>query len=77
VDGEVQRVFVWIADDPSETDGLTDRDGGTDGMSPGRDRLVVRAEAYGLQGSHAAAAAVAERRSGLPPVRLRRWYPAP
>jgi hypothetical protein len=76
-EGEVRRVFVWIADDPSETDGLIDRDGGPDGVWPGRDRLVIRAEAYGLQGAHAAAEAVAERRGGLPLVRLRRWHPTP
>ncbi len=77
VAGEGSSAYVWIGDDPSEIDGLADRDGGEAGILQGRDRLIVRAEAFGLQGAHAAVQAVAERRGGAPPVRLRRWYPHP
>jgi hypothetical protein len=42
-------VVAWVADDPAETDGDPLRDGATED-NPGRDMLLVRAEARGPSG---------------------------
>jgi hypothetical protein len=71
-------VVIWVADDDAEVDGdpLTDGDPAPDDLStvsPGRGRLILRAEAFGPRGAHAAVTATVERHGPGVPLRLREW----
>lgn len=65
---------VWVGDDPTEADGDPLTDGGAApglaGFTPGAGRLVLRAEAFGLQ-AHRTVIATVER--GIGPPRIRAW----
>jgi Tfp pilus assembly protein PilX len=55
--GPPVQTVVWVGDDPSETDGNPQIDGGPSpgepgAPSPGRAALVLRAESFGIRGSH-------------------------
>jgi hypothetical protein len=56
-------VVMFVSDDPSENDGDPDRDGMVVGptANPGFQRLLVRAEAFGLRGVHAVVEATIAR----------------
>jgi hypothetical protein len=54
-------VTVMVADDPSENDGDPTHDG-TDPGNPGSGVIVLRADAFGVRGAHAAVEATIERR---------------
>jgi hypothetical protein len=71
-------VAVWAGDDPGEVDGEPRADGGPPpddpaARSPGRDVLVLRAEAFGLRGERVALRVTASRAGPGSPIRLRRW----
>lgn len=68
-------VVVWVGDDPSETDGDARSDGTAVPSNPvqpgpGRNRLLLRAEAFGPAGAHGAAVVTVARPAAGQPVRL-------
>lgn len=76
-------VVVWVGDDPAETDGAPQVDGGepegdetgTD-ENPGRGRLRLLAHAYGPGAARRVAEASLARTPGRAGVRLLGWRPA-
>jgi hypothetical protein len=76
-------VVVWVADDPSETDGNPLTDGGAPAGdevgtfgNPGRGRLGLIAHAYGPGAARRVVEASVERQEGTRAVRLLGWRPS-
>ena len=76
--GPPVQTVVWVGDDPSETDGNPQIDGGPSPGEPdapprGRAALVLRAESFGIRGSHRLVELHVSRSDAGGALRLRPW----
>jgi hypothetical protein len=76
--GPPVQTVVWVGDDPSETDGDPQIDGGPSPAEPGapswgRAALLLRAESFGSRGSHRLLELHVSRLDSAGSLRLRPW----